>query len=233
MERKEVAIGVAVLLAVVAFSAWHDVSTRDQKPTVPQATQTVSGKPTSGAPDGDGVQRNRDERTGPAWSPSDPVGEDGEPLTLGTAVPGAFEPIQAGMGIQAAIDTGFIEPDPDREEVCEGTFWKWKGDLADGFDVIVGEDRQIASLGMSKAGIETAEGISIGNSFGALKETYGDRLQGPERMDYGQAGAFLRDGNNWIGFGMDNEPGRLTDASRIAFIEVTRGERPGLLRDGC
>jgi hypothetical protein len=52
-------------------------------------------------------------------------------------------------------------------------------------------------------------------------------------MEYGQAGAFLQDGDAWVGFGMDNQPGQLTDASRIAFIEVSRGNRPGLLRDGC
>jgi len=100
-------------------------------------------------------------------------------------------------------------------------------------DVIVDQNQRIAALGMSRAGLETAEGISIGNSFGALVQTYGDRLQGPERMDYGQGGAFVQDGDKWIGFGFDNKPGQLSDDSRVVFIEVTRGNRPGLIRDGC
>jgi hypothetical protein len=86
---------------------------------------------------------------------------------------------------------------------------------------------------MSKPGLETAEGISIGNSYAAVDKTYAGRLEGPVRMEYGQAGVFLRDGDKWIGFGFDNEPGKLADDSHVAFIEVTQGARPGLLRDGC
>ena len=36
-----------------------------------------------------------------------------------------------------------------------------------------------------------------------------------------------------FGFGFDNKPGQLSDDSRVVFIEVTRGDRPGLIRDGC
>ena len=237
MERTFAVLGVAAMVIVLALSAWFDLSGKradlpSVRPTAAPTETATSAAPTP-TPKQSVVERNRDERRGPSWSPADLVGADGKPLTLGDAVPGALEPVKAGMSIQDAIATGFIERDPKREEVCEGTHWKWKGQLSQGLDIIVGRDKKVVSLGMSRDGLETPEGISIGNSYGALKKTYGARLQGPERMDYGQAGAFLRDGSNWIGFGMDNEPGRLADTSRIAFIEVTRGNRPGLLRDGC
>lgn len=239
MSRRTAVLLVVGLLAFLAFAAWFDVSGRDAQTQGP--TSTVTDAPTDARPDakpspavgGQVVEANRNERQGAAWSPADLEGEDGKPLALGSVVPGAFGPVRAGASIQEAVEAGYMERDPQREQACEGTFWKWKGQWSQGLDVIVGTDRQIVSLGMSRAGLETPEGISIGNSFGALVRTYGDRLQGPQRMDYGQAGAFLQDGDAWVGFGMDNQPGRLTDASRIAFIEVSRGTRPGLLRDGC
>jgi hypothetical protein len=239
MDRKTAVILVAGLLAFLAFAAWFDVTGRGALSAGPVPTATATDAPaepgamTSPSADEKSIQANRNERKGPSWSPSDLTGADGKPLTLGNAVPGAFEPVRVGMSIQQAIDAGFMERDPQREKSCEGTFWKWKGQWSAGLDVLVDEDKQISSLGMSKDGLETPEGISIGNSYAAVDKTYGDRLEGPVRMDYGQAGVFLRDGDKWIGFGFDNKPGQLADDSRVVFIEVSRGNRPGLIRDGC
>jgi hypothetical protein len=238
MSRRTAVVLVVGLLAFLAFAAWFDVSGRDAQ--TQGSTSTATDAPTDTRPDAapspavnEQVEANRDERQGPAWSPADLEGEDGKPLTLGNVVPGAFGPVRAGANIQQVVGAGYMERDPQREQACEGTFWKWKGQWSQGLDVIVGPNRQIVSLGMSRAGLETPEGISIGNSYAAVDNTYGDRLEGPVRMEYGQAGVFLRDGENWVGFGFDNEPGRLVDTSRVAFIEVSRGNRPGLLRDGC
>ena len=239
MGRKSAVVLVIGLLAFLAFAAWFDVTGRGLQSAgeVPTgaATEAPDSTPdaTPSAAVDDAVQANRNDRRGPSWSPADLTGKDGKPLALGNAVPGAFEPIRVGTNVQQAVDAGFMERDTRREEACEGTFWKWKGQWAEGLDVLVGRDKRISALGMSKDGLETPEGISIGNSYAAVDKTYGDRLEGPVRMDYGQAGVFLRDGDNWIGFGFDNEPGRLADDSRVAFIEVSRGNRPGLIRDGC
>jgi len=239
MERRTAVLLVAGLLAFLAFAAWFDVSGRGGQSPGPVSTATNAPAGTStdatASPSADEkvIDANRNERRGATWSPSDLTGEDGKPLTLGHVVPGAFEPIRAGTSIQQAIDAGFMERDPQREQACEGTFWKWKGQWSQGLDVLVGGDKQISSLGMSKDGLETPEGISIGNSYAAVDKTYGDRLEGPVRMDSGQAGVFLHDGDNWVGFLFDNKPGQLADDSRVVFIEVSRGNRPGLLRDGC
>ncbi len=244
MSRRTAIVLVVGLLAFLAFAAWFDVSGRDGKSSGSAPTGATTDNATNAPPaatkrstfppsDDPVVNRNRTEREGADWSPAIPDGKDGKPLVFGRVIPGAFEPVPVGADIRVAVDAGFMERDPQREETCEGTFWKWRGQLSQGLDVIVDQNQRIAALGMSRAGLETAEGISIGNSFGALVQTYGDRLQGPVRMDGGQAGAFLQEGDKWIGFGMDNEPGQLAETSRIAFIEVTRGAQPGLLRDGC
>ena len=238
MSRRTAVILIAGLLAFLAFAAWFDLSGRGTQSPAPTATEAPSGdlpsdEPASPSIDEQAIEANRNERQGPSWSPADVDGADGRPLELGNAIPGAFQPIRVGMNIKQAVDAGFMERDPQRESACEGTFWKWKGQWSEGLDVLVSANGRISALGMSRPGLETPEGISIGNSYAAVDRTYGDRLEGPDRMEYGQAGVFLRDGDNWIGFGFDNQPGRLFDTSRVAFIEVTRGDRPGLLRDGC
>lgn len=239
MSRRTAVVLVVGLLAFLAFAAWFDVSGRDAQShgPNPSATDGPGDTPPDATPspavDEQAVEANRSERQGPSWSPADLQGEDGQPLRLGNVVPGSFGPVRAGASIQQTVEAGYMERDPQREQACEGTFWRWKGQWSQGLDVIVGADRQILSLGMSRAGLETPEGISIGNSYAAVDRTYGERLEGPVRMEYGQAGVFLRVGDDWVGFGFDNEPGRLTDGSRVAFIEVATGNRPGLLRDGC
>jgi hypothetical protein len=240
MSRRAAIILVSGLLAFLAFAAWFDLSGRG-RPSTDQGSNGAATEVPADAPpvttpspaDDPVVEANRAERQGAAWVPRGVVDKNGNPLKLGHAVPGAFEPIEVGTSVQAAVNAGYMERDPKREQACEGTFWKWKGQLAEGLDVIVGADQRITALGMSKPGLETAEGISIGNSYAAVDRTYGDRLEGPVRMDYGQAGVFLRQGDNWIGIGFDNEAGQLADDSHVAFIEVSQGTRPGLLRDGC
>jgi hypothetical protein len=236
MERRTAVILITGLLAFLAFAAWFDVSGRGGQPApAPTATNAPTHADATAAPAAAEkvIEANRNERQGPSWSPGDLEGKDGKPLTLGHVVPGAFEPVRVGTSIQQAIDAGFMEQDPQREEACEGAFWKWKGQWSQGLDVVVDDDEQISALGMSKDGLETPEGISIGNSYAAVDKTYGDRLEGPVRMDSGQAGVFLHDGDNWVGFLFDNQPGQLADTSRVVFVEVTSGNRPGLLRDGC
>jgi len=240
MSRRSAVILVVGLLAFLAFSAWFDLTGQGGQSSGQSPTGSATNAPADAPPvetpspaDDPVVKANRADREGSDWSPKGVVDKDGKPLQFGHAVPGAFEPVPVGEKVQVAVDAGFMERDPKREQSCEGNFWKWKGQLSQGLDVIVGRDQRITAMGMSKPGLETDEGISIGNSYAAVDKTYGDRLEGPIRMDYGQAGVFLREGDKWIGFGFDNKPGQLADDSHVVFIEVTRGARPGLLRDGC
>ena len=188
-----------------------------------------TGEPTESAL----VQKNHNERTGPSWSPRDLEGPDGKPLELGNLAPGAFGEVKAGESVNTAIAAGYLEEDSKRAESCDGgPFYRWRGQWSGGMDVIV-NDGTIQSLGLNKDSPETAEGISVGNSYGALKGTYGDKLSDPVTMDYGQPGVFLQVGRRWLGFLLDASPDSLDDRSRIVFIEASVGTRPGLLRDGC
>lgn len=225
MNRKTMTILVSVIVVLLALSAWYDLSRRDDTSTTAEPTATASVKPTGTA--------------GPTTSPTaeptksaEPSGNGGKALD-GDIVPGAFGPVAAGTDVQDAVEAGYLERDPQREGACEGDHWKWTGARSSGLDVIVDNNGKIAGLGMSKPELKTAEGIGIGSTYAELQEAYGDRLQGPVRMDYGSAGSFLQDGTKWLGFGMDNKPGELDETSKIAFIEATVDARPGLIRDGC
>ncbi len=202
--------------------------------TSPSASAGHAPVEQSGEPDESAlVQKNHNERTGPSWSPRDLEGPDGKLLELGHLEPGAFGEVKAGESVNTAVDAGYLEEDTKRAESCDGgPFYRWRGQWSGGMDVIV-NDGIIQSLGLSKDGPETAQGISIGNTYGALKGTYGDSLSDPVTMDYGQPGVFLEDGKRWLGFLLDASPDSHNDKSRIVFIEASVDARPGLLRDGC
>ncbi|WP_109509855.1 hypothetical protein [Nocardioides speluncae] len=180
------------------------------------------------------VAKNRDERRGPSWSPADLTGPDGEPLELGNISPGTFGMVRVGDNVDKYVDAGYLAADIEKESACEGTYWKWAGQLNEGLDVIADQTGAIGSLGMTRDGLETAEGISIGNSLRALRDTYGKELTAPHANDYGQAAVFLPgNGDGWLGFGFNATPEELGPNSRITFIEASKGHRPGMLRDGC
>lgn len=232
---------ILAVAALVAASAGCDLEDAPWRTPLSPPTTTSPSPPAGaepGVPDAEPtesalVQKNHNERTGPSWSPRDLEGPDGRPLALGNVEPGAFGAVKAGENVKTAVDAGYLEEDTKRAEACEGApFYKWRDQWSGGMDVIV-DDGIIQSLGLNKDSPETAEGISNGNSYGALKATYGDRLSDPVTMDYGQPGVFLHDGNRWLGFLLDTTPEALTDQSRIVFIEASMGARPGLLRDGC
>jgi len=163
-----------------------------------------------------------------APSPTAPSKE----MAIGDIVPGAFEPVRTGETVQAALDTGLIERDKRREKICEGTYWKWKGKLANAADIVVNDER-VVSLGLRKDVIKTANGITVGSRYDALKKAYGEDLSAPSKNDGGQVGVFVGQGDDWIGFLFDTAPEKLADAAKVVFIEVSHGNRPGLYRDGC
>ena len=117
--------------------------------------------------------------------------------------------------------------DTAREEACEGKHWKWADQVGDGVDVTYDQQGEIVSFGMSKPVLETARGVTIGDSLMVLKDIYGTGAQ--QTNDYGQTTWVVEDGGRWIGFLLS---GNTRDA-KIEFIEVSVGRQPGLLRDGC
>lgn len=206
-------------------------------PTSPTATPTTTPTDDEDDPGADVpvlVAKNRAERAGPSWSPADPTGPDGKPLEIGNAFPGTFQPVRVGDNVDKYVAAGYLAADIERESVCDGNYWKWAGQLSSGLDVIADDQGVIGSLGMTKGGLETPEGISIGNSLQALRDTYGKELSAAQANDYDLAGVFLQgNGDGWLGFGFDVPPSELKPTSRVTFIEASKGRQPGMLRDGC
>lgn len=199
-------------------------------PTSP--TTSPSDDPADDVPDQ--VARNREDRSGPSWSPADPIGPDGQPLELGILSPGAFGLVRVGDNVNKYVAAGYLVADLERESICDGNYWKWAGQLSDGLDVVASNKGVIGSLGMKRDGLETAEGISVGNSLRALRDTYGKELTEPRANEYGLAGVFLQgNGDGWLGFGFEVSPDQLKPTSRVTFIEASKGSPPGMLRDGC
>ncbi|GAA2082826.1 hypothetical protein IDH50_04775 [Aeromicrobium tamlense] len=230
-------VAASVIAGVGAGFAARQLDGGSASAADPGTTVTSSPAPTATSPapsatEDPDLAAARADRTGPSWSPADPVDAEGRPITVGDVVPGAIEPIRVGTPVDEAIATGLIERD-DSGLVCEGTRYRWTGDLGDGFDVQVRQDGTIATLGLFKDGAETAKGISVGNSYGGLRRAYGGALSEPEEAGYSQTGAFVREDTRWIGFLFDEAPDRLTDSSRITMVEVTDGNQPDLMRDGC
>ncbi|MEU6134953.1 hypothetical protein [Nocardioides sp. NPDC047086] len=145
----------------------------------------------------------------------------------GPLAPGAFGRIKAEGNVRSLVQQGWMTRDTGREEACEGKHWKWAEQLGDGVDVTYDQQGNIGSFGMSKPVLETARGVTIGDSLMVLKDVYGMGAQ--QTNDYGQTTWVVQDGDRWIGFLLS---GSSRDA-KIEFIEVSVGHRPGLLRDGC
>lgn len=165
------------------------------------------------------------------------IGEPEAPAADVTApvgiVPGGVTPVMVGDTIEDAVATGLVVKDAGRSEVCEGEFWKWSGRDTAGLDIIE-SDGEVVSIGVGEGStLTTGPGIGIGSTLAELTEAYGDDLIGGEQGEYGQTNYFFRDDVNWIGFLFDEEPDQVTDTSTVVFIEVGRGIKPGLIRDGC
>ncbi|NYI79991.1 hypothetical protein [Nocardioides panzhihuensis] len=145
----------------------------------------------------------------------------------GPLAPGAFGAIVAKGNVRSLVKQGWMTRDTAREENCEGRHWKWAEQVGDGVDVTYDPKGDIVSFGMREPVLETAEGVTVGDSLMVLQDVYGARPQSTN--DYGQTTWVVKDGNSWIGFLLS---GNTRDA-KIEFIEVSVGRQPGLLRDGC
>jgi hypothetical protein len=147
---------------------------------------------------------------------------------------GSLGPASIGMSKADALATGlFAEGNPAPVDGCPEPPLLWKEPFKADVDVLTTEAGSIASLGVSGKGPKTKNGIGVGSTLTDLKSAYGDDLSGPSEAGYGQSGAYVEEGNAWIGFLLNEAPSAVKDTSAVTFIEVSKGERPGLMRDGC
>jgi hypothetical protein len=147
--------------------------------------------------------------------------------------PGAVGPVRVGMSKEEAAATGMFDVDlPAPAEGCPPYPLQWKKQYK-GLDVLTGDDEAIVSIGVTKDGPKTAEGIGFGSTLDDVKKAYPDLSPVAEAGQL-QAGAFVSSGDGFIGFLFgDATKADIKGSSAINFIEVTTGTKPDLIRSGC
>lgn len=148
-------------------------------------------------------------------------------------VPGAVGPVRAGMSKADALKTGLFDSDvPPPVEGCPNFPLKWKKQYK-GVDVLTRDNGSISSLGVFKGGPKTSKGIGYGSTLDDLTKAY-PNLSPVVDAGFNQAGAYEFTDTEFIGFLFgDATVSSIKGSSKITFIEVTVGDKPDLIRDGC
>jgi len=172
---------------------------------------------------------------GPSEPPTsaEPSASATEPATLALA-PGSFGPVRVGMSKDDAIETGLLEAGTEPPvEGCPTPPLLWKAPYEEQLDVQVDEQGNIVSIGTWKGStIETTQGIRTGSTLADVEDAYPEASD-PKESGYGQSGVVVSDGDKYIGFLFNPPPAQLKDTDEVTFIEVTAGNEPALMRDGC
>lgn len=170
----------------------------------------------------------------PTGGPSEPAGKtpkEASELVIGY---GALGSVTVGTSKDDAVSTGLFDADkPAPAEGCPSPPLTWKEPFNKVVDVLTNQSGTITSLGVFGKGPKTDEGIGIGSTLGDLNTAYGDKLSGPSEAGYGQSGAYVEDDGDWIGFLFNAAPAAAKATTPITFIEVSKGNKPDLMRDGC
>ena len=95
------------------------------------------------------------------------------------------------------------------------------------------DDGSISSIGVFKGGPKTSKGIGYGSTLDDLTKAY-PNLSPVVDAGFNQAGAYEFTDTEFIGFLFGDATVSTSRARRRSrFIEVTVGDKPDLIRDGC
>ena len=148
--------------------------------------------------------------------------------------PGAAGPVKVGMSKAEVAATGVFDADVDSGiDGCPVHALVWKKKFGDTLDVEALENGEVASIGVRKPGPKTSSGLQIGSTYAeVLAANPGAKAV---EAGYGQAGILVQDAKTggWIGFLFNAELKDVKRTDKVSFIEITQGEKPSLMRDGC
>jgi hypothetical protein len=153
------------------------------------------------------------------------------PVTALRIIPGAVGPVQVGMSKQAAYATGYFDADVSVPACNRVDDLVWRANYNDQLDVVTLDNGSVQAIGIRGAGPRTRSGLGVGSTYESVQGVLGDVPA--EEAGYGQTGLFVSEGNGWIGFLFNAAPDAVQPTDPVTFIEVTRGAKPGLMRDGC
>lgn len=159
---------------------------------------------------------------------SEPAGE------AFVVAPGRVGAALVGMSKAEAAATGLFNTDVDHgADDCRGVApLEWKPSVGAGLDVFLNDSDHIVSIGISKSTPKTAEGIGVGSTLAQIQDAYAD-LTPVEEAGFDQSGNYVVDGDRYLGFLYNENALDATDSSKVVFMEVTKGDKPELIRDGC
>lgn len=213
-----VGTGVAVH-NVRSTPASEDVKTKPTTTATTKSTTKPSAKPPASTGGGTSTKPS-----GPTSLPVIPVGS----LRI-TA--GAVGPVSVGMTKLAAYGTGYFDADVSVPTCNRVDDLVWKAAYSGALDIQTHDDGTVSSIGVRAAGPRTRSGLGVGSTYDTVQAVLGN--VDPVEAGYGQTGLFVSEGTGWIGFLFNTTPDAVTPTSPVTFIEVTRGAKPGLMRDGC
>lgn len=204
----------AVIAAILFAAACGSVDTANTDPTVEDTATATPTTATTATP------------TGIA---------SGEPIPAKLDVaPGRVGPVHAGMTKAQAAATGFFDTDVKvGSDVCDHVEpLQWKKGYRDFVDVLTTDAGVIGSMGITNT-LKTTKGIGIGNTLGQVNAAYGDAVSPAQEAGYNQTGVYVNTGDDWLGFLVNQQFSKVSPASKVTFMEVTKGAKPDLIRDGC
>lgn len=203
----------AVLILASSLSGCGGSETNNTEPSA-SPTASASQTPTPS------------ESTSPSASPT--------PAAEADVAPGQVKGLRVGMTKAEWTKTGLIGRDKQREAACEGTYWTWRDKaMAKSSDLVIDDMGTIAAIGVTGKDLSTEKGIHVGSTYAELTKAYGAQLAPISHNDYGSAMTSIKQGQDWLGFAFDVEDAKPTPTSKIVMMEVTHGQKPWLLRDGC
>lgn len=157
-------------------------------------------------------------------------------VEMPVVAPGRLDTVRIGDSLKSAAATDYfdlnVRTSCGRRDIWTTKPWRRYLDIYPGHGRTEGT---VSSIGVFKAGIATTKGIDVGDTLGDLRIAYGDKLTGPRENAYGVWGYFVKSHKRWIGFNLDAlaSDGPAPSTSKINFMELSKGRKPGLLRDGC
>lgn len=167
---------------------------------------------------------------------NDTVASPRTPATLEelTVATGKVGDASVGMSKSDALDTGMFDADvAPAAEGCQVAELAWKPPYSEALDVQTLGNGQIVSIGINRPGTTTDSGLGVGSTLAQVRAVVEDK--NAETAGYGQSGLYTFDPEEggWIGFLFAEKVSDLKASSPVTFMEVTRGARPDLMRDGC